>query len=106
MFTQIKQYLNRMRNATYEILIDEPNLFQFEVRSKYFEKLFTIHYRDGTQGDRLDSERPRWYYYYLQFEQPNFPCRDRFCTLSEWKWYLTEEDVLNRIKVLKNRYQQ
>ena len=78
MFTQIKQYLNRMRNATYEILIDEPNLFQFEVRSKYF----------------------------LQFEQPNFPCRDRFCTLSEWKWYLTEEDVLNRIKVLKNRYQQ
>ena len=115
-FEKIKTYLGRMRNAEYKILIDTDNMLQFEVRTKYTDpnsgkmyttgiKLFTVHFRDGSTGDNLDGERPQYHHYYLQFEQEDVPSRDgRLCTVSEWKWHFGEEDVLYRIKALKNRY--
>ena len=103
-FGKIRQYLCRMRNAAFTVLIDEGCLFQFEIKNKYCEKLFTVHYRDGSMRDKLNGERPAYCHYYLQFEQENVPTRGRFSTVREWKWYQEEEDVLQRIKTLKNRY--
>ena len=115
-FEKIKAYLGRMRNAEYKILIETDNMLQFEVTTRYTDpgsgrvyttgiKLFTVHFRDGSDGDSLDSERPRYHHYYLQFEQENVPSRGgSLCTVSEWKWYWDEKDVLYRIRALKNRY--
>lgn len=115
-FEDIKAYLGRMRNAEYKILTETDSMLQFEVMTKYTDpgsgrvyttgiKLFTVHFRNGSIGDSLDGERPRYHHYYLQFEQEDVPSRGgRLCTVSEWKWYWDEEDVLYRIKALKNRY--
>ena len=108
-FEKIKTYLMRMRNATYEILIEEDNIIQFEIRNKYYEKLFTIHYSDMTTNTSIGGQhnpRPMWHHYFLQFEQELVPDirHQCFCTVTEWKWYLGEDDVLYRIKTLKNRY--
>ena len=104
-FDLVKTYLKRMRNAEYQITIDNPKLFQFWIRTKYSEKLFTVHRVDGDDGNRLNNERPMWHHYYLQFDQENVPHHSGiFISIVEWKWYLEQEDVLDRIKVLKRRY--
>ena len=103
-FEGIKKYLSHMRNARYKILTETAQILQFEICNAYCEKLFTVHFRDETIKDRLSEDRPVWHHYYLQFEQENVPFRGRFSTIREWKWYREEEDVLARIRTLKNRY--
>lgn len=102
-FDKIKEYLSRMRNAEYKILEETECLLQFTVKTKWAEKMFTVHYSDGNIND-VFSDRPMWHHYYLQFDQENVPCRGQFVAVLEWKWYIDEDSALYRIKTLKNRY--
>lgn len=88
-FDHIKAYLKRMRNAEYQIAIDEPKLFQFWVRTKWSEKLFTLNRVDSDDDFKLDQKRPMWHHYNLAFNQENVPHRSgNFISIFESKWYL------------------
>lgn len=86
-------------------VVEKTNFLQFFVSNSRTEKLFTVHYRDADSLiDNLSIERPMHHNYYLQFEMDNYPEGGRFISIVEWKWYREEEDVLNRIKTLIQRY--
>lgn len=104
-FQKIKAYLNKIRNADFEILEETELLFQFKISNKFCSKYFTVHYRDDdTVKDSLQGERPNQHHYYLQFEQNNVPIKGDLGTVLEWKWYKGEDDLLCRVKALKSRY--
>lgn len=105
-FGKIKKYLQRLRNAKSEILMDEDNLLQFEIKNAHFCKLFTVHYRNSdSPQDSLTLQRPMYHHYYLQFEQDLVPCRRGFLTtVTEWRWFTDEDDVLDRIRNLRQRF--
>jgi len=86
-------------------VVEKANFLQFLVVNPGTEKLITVHYRDADSPvDDLSKERPMYHHYYLQFEMDNYPEGGRFISIVEWKWYRTEEDVLNRVKTLIQRY--
>lgn len=104
-FQKIKAYLNKIRNADFEILAETELLFQFKISNEFCSKYFTVHYRDDdTVKDSLQDERPNQHHYYLQFEQNNVPIKGDLGTVLEWKWYKSEDDLLCRVKALKSRY--
>ena len=98
-FREILKHLSRKRVDDVEISTLENNFLQFTVKNKWFEKFFTVHYRDGfSEDDSLAKERPRGFYYYMQFEQPNFPQKGYLVEIGDWNWYQTEDDVIDAVR--------
>lgn len=104
-FEKIRLYLKRLRDARYTMLQETDDVFQFEIKIKHVEKLFTVQYRDVVKDDSLDNDWSSWYHYYLQFEQRDVPNGDDgFCDIEEGYWYPDEDAVLYRIQTLTKKY--
>ena len=103
MFSTILEHLSRKRD---KVIIEEntDNFLQFTVKNKYFEKFFTVFYIDSeTPKDfvpNLQRERPMYKYYYLDFEQENYPQDGNLVTITGWKWFHNEDEVISEIKRL------
>lgn len=107
-FSEIKKYLCNLRKADVAVFEETDCLIRFRITDLQSNtvKHFTIHYCDSSEGaESLNRERPMYHYYYLQFEQELVPFNDGdLGTITEWKWYPYEDDVLARVKELRRRY--
>lgn len=101
-FEELKKHLSRKKD---KVVIEEENNWRikFTVSNPAFEKFFSVCYLDSFSPDipgtrNLRRERPRYKYYWMLFEQENYPQQGRFFTISDTSWYANEEEVIDAVK--------
>ena len=101
-FEQLKKHLTRKRDAV-NIMKETPDMIEFTVSNKFFEKWFHVRYLDSFSEDEpstrhLQKERPRGHHYWMSFDQENYPQKGRFVTITDMSWYADEEDLVQAVK--------
>ena len=94
-FERIKKHLSCKRVDKVNIEKEAENGIQFTIQNKYTEKYFVITHFDHNHDTQ---ERPTWHYYYVWFEQENYPTNDGFVSIVGGKWCTDEEDVIREIE--------
>lgn len=104
-FNEIRKYLASRRHYKNKVLevIEENGQIRFTISNDSADKYFTVSYYDS-EHEPKNQTRPRYYHYFLTFDQDLYPIKDELGEIIEQKWYIDEKDVLDRIRVLVQRY--